>query len=222
MEAALINALYVFYDATTNPDPRERDRAYLAEMRKLNKKYPDDPDVAALYAGSFMSILKRLEGEVIRDAMLAASGVLDPKMFGPGTLDESSKRRSVYFTMKRSRLIPSLIIFDAPDGTVGIGDRPATTIAPQALHLMNNPQVRLYARGLGDRMLADDLGESIRRGYRLTVSREPNETELKEGVEFVRSQAEGYQKGGKANAQGLALTDFAQVLLCLNEFVFVE
>ena len=56
MEAALINALYVFYDAKSIPDPRERDRAYLAEMRELNKKHPDDPDVAALYAGSFMSI----------------------------------------------------------------------------------------------------------------------------------------------------------------------
>ena len=56
MEAALINALYVFYDAKSIPDPRERDRAYLAEMRELNKKYPDDPDIAALYAGSFMSI----------------------------------------------------------------------------------------------------------------------------------------------------------------------
>ena len=56
IEAALINALYVFYDAKSIPDPRERDRAYLAEMRKLNQQYPDDPDVAALYAGSFMSI----------------------------------------------------------------------------------------------------------------------------------------------------------------------
>ena len=56
MEALLINALYVFYDANTIPDPRERDRAYLAEMRRLNKQYPDDPDIAALYAGSFMSI----------------------------------------------------------------------------------------------------------------------------------------------------------------------
>ena len=56
MEAALINALYVFYDAKSIPDPRERDRAYLAEMRKLNKQHPDDSDIAALYAGSFMSI----------------------------------------------------------------------------------------------------------------------------------------------------------------------
>ncbi len=56
MEASLINALHVFYDAKSIPDPRARDRAYLAEMRKMNKQYPDDPDIAALYAGSFMSI----------------------------------------------------------------------------------------------------------------------------------------------------------------------
>ena len=56
MEAALIKALYVFYNAKSIPNPRERDRAYLAEMRKLNKKHPYDPDIAALYAGSFMSI----------------------------------------------------------------------------------------------------------------------------------------------------------------------
>jgi len=56
MEAALIRALYVFYDADSISDPGERDRAYLAQMRALNKKYPNDPDVTALYAGSFMSI----------------------------------------------------------------------------------------------------------------------------------------------------------------------
>lgn len=56
METSLINALFVFYDAKSIPDPRKRDRAYLAEMRKLNEQYPDDPDIAALYAGSFMSI----------------------------------------------------------------------------------------------------------------------------------------------------------------------
>ena len=76
-------------------------------------------------------------------------------MYGPGTLDEASKRRSIYFTMKRSKLIPMLVIFDAPDGTVGVGERPTTTIAPQALLMMNNPQVRSWAQGLrGQAMIA--------------------------------------------------------------------
>ena len=56
MEAELIRALHIFYDADRIPDPKARDQAYLAQMRALNAKFPDDPDIAALYAGSFMSI----------------------------------------------------------------------------------------------------------------------------------------------------------------------
>ena len=65
---------------------------------------------------------RRLEAEIIRDNMLSVSGALDAKMFGPGTLDEASKRRSIYFTVKRSKLIPMMQIFDAPDASGGIGD----------------------------------------------------------------------------------------------------
>ena len=56
MEAKLIRALYVLYDSKTNPDKDKRDQAYLSAMRSLNQEYPDDPDIAALYAASYMSI----------------------------------------------------------------------------------------------------------------------------------------------------------------------
>ena len=56
LEAKLIRALYIFYDKDSISDPNERDHAYLKVMRKLNKEYPNDPDIAALYAGSYMSI----------------------------------------------------------------------------------------------------------------------------------------------------------------------
>ena len=56
MEAKLIRALYVLYDSKTNPDKDKRDQAYLSVMRSLNQEYPDDPDIAALYAASYMSI----------------------------------------------------------------------------------------------------------------------------------------------------------------------
>ena len=46
---------------------------------------------------------------------------MDETMYGSGTLDEASKRRSVYFTMKRSKLIPSLVVFDAPDARLHDG-----------------------------------------------------------------------------------------------------
>lgn len=56
LEAKLIRALFVLYDKDSIADPDERDQAYLAAMRALNKAYPDDSDIAALYAASYMSI----------------------------------------------------------------------------------------------------------------------------------------------------------------------
>ena len=56
LEKRLIEAMHIFYDKKSIPDPNLRDKAYLAEMRKLNKEFPNDPDIAALYAGSYMSI----------------------------------------------------------------------------------------------------------------------------------------------------------------------
>ena len=56
LEAQLIRALYVLYDQQSIADADQRDRAYLAAMRALNERHPDDPDIAALYAGSYMSI----------------------------------------------------------------------------------------------------------------------------------------------------------------------
>ena len=105
----------------------------------------------------------RLEAEVIRDQMLAVSGQLDSTMFGPGTLDANMKRRSIYFMIKRSRLVPMMQIFDSPEPLVSVGSRPATTIAPQALMFMNNRQVRSYARSFDEYGLEPDpyLSETV-------------------------------------------------------------
>ena len=56
LEAKLIRALHVLYDQQTIPDQEDRDQAYLTAMRSLNQEYQDDPDIAALYAASYMSI----------------------------------------------------------------------------------------------------------------------------------------------------------------------
>ena len=80
--------------------------------------------------------------------MLSVSGQLDPTQFGPGTLDEPMRRRSIYFMVNRSRLVPMMQIFDQPEPLVSQGRRPSTTIAPQALLFMNNLQVVKWARAL--------------------------------------------------------------------------
>ena len=56
LEAKLIRAMYVLYDKKSIPDSDARDQAYLSAMRELNEEFPDDPDIAALYAASYMSI----------------------------------------------------------------------------------------------------------------------------------------------------------------------
>jgi cytochrome c553 len=167
---------------------------------------------------------QRLEAEIIRDSMLAVSGRLDRTMFGPGTLDETMQRRSIYFMVKRSKLITSMQIFDAPEPLASVGDRPSTTIAPQALLFMNNPQVRSSAVSFAQRLQTTDrsLDDAIQRGYLATIAREPTTAELNEAKEFLQQQIESYTADKKPNARELALADFCQVLLSLNEFIYIE
>ncbi len=168
---------------------------------------------------------RRLEAESIRDSILAVSGLLDEQMFGPGTLDENQKRRSIYFGIKRSKLITMMVLFDAPDSLQGIGVRPNTTIAPQALMLLNNSLVRESARKFAARLNAEpsaDSSAAIRRGYLIAVGRPPSDEELGDAAQFLQQQTAAYQADGKPEAAALALADFCQVLMGLNEFVYVE
>lgn len=168
---------------------------------------------------------RRLEGEAIRDALLAVGGALDQRMYGPGTLDEGSQRRSLYFTVKRSKLIPMLQIFDAPDALSSLGERPTTTIAPQALYLMNNAQVRRWAHGFARRITgaeAASVESAVEAAYRIALSRSPTAQERQDAVAFVQSQEASYRDAGRQESCELALTDLCQTLLCLNEFVYVD
>ena len=166
---------------------------------------------------------QRLEGEAIRDSMLAVSGVLDETMFGPGTRDENSKRRSIYFNIKRSQLIGSMVAFDAPEPLVSQGARPTTTVAPQALILMNSTQARVWAESLTKRVSdVSDVGQRIKDVYLICFSRAPHADELTSGKAFIESQRTSYDAEKKPNAEALAMADYCQVLLGLNEFVYVN
>jgi cytochrome c553 len=170
---------------------------------------------------------ERLEAEVIRDAMLAASGTLDETMFGPGSLDEAQSRRSIYFTIKRSKMIPLLALFDAPDSLQGVGQRPITTVAPQALWMMNNPQVRKYASAFAARLkdaAGKSLADAVQRAYRIALGRDPTEKEQSQSVAFLDAQIDSYKQSGKgeSEAQTAALSSLCQALFSLNEFIYVE
>jgi hypothetical protein len=165
---------------------------------------------------------QRLEGEAIRDAMLHVSGMLDKTMHGPGSLDQNMRRRSVYFFIKRSQLIPTMMLFDWPEHLVSIGARSVTTIAPQSLLFMNSPQVRQYADGFAGRLQGRSASEAIQEAYRFSLGREPNDREQQFAADFLTRQAAMHRNAGHADADRLAIVDFCQALFSMNEFVYVE
>ena len=164
----------------------------------------------------------RLEAEAIRDAMLAVSGKLDVTQFGPGTLDQNMTRRSVYFFIKRSQLIPMMMLFDWPEHLVSIGQRPVTTIAPQALMFMNSPQGRDYSAAFAGRLPRESSEAAIHAAWRLAFGRQPSEAELQAGLQFLTMQQDAHTLAGRADANRQAIVDLCQTVFSMNEFVYVE
>ena len=165
----------------------------------------------------------RMDAEIVRDTLLSVSGTLNRQMFGKGSLDQASPRRSVYLTVKRSNLIPILQLFDAPDAIQGIGHREITTVPPQALAMMNSAFVRQLATKFAKRIRPEptvELDQVVDQAYRIALSRPPTKDEKANMVTFINTQAKTY--GDSKAAQQLAVTDFCQILLCLNEFIFVD
>lgn len=164
---------------------------------------------------------RRLEAEAIRDSMLAVSSQLDTTMFGPGTLDPNMKRRSVYFFIKRSKLISGMMLFDWPEHLVSIGSRGSTTIAPQALMFMNSPQARQYAAALAAQVPSSNE-EAVTEAYKKTFARIPTAQEMEVATGFLSTQQKYYETSGHNDAQQLSKTDLCQMLFSMNEFVYID
>ena len=196
-------------------------RAYRQTSEQTEAKARKDPDNTLVSR----HVPSRLEAESIRDTLLWVTGALDATPFGPGTLSDASRRRSIYFTVKRSQLVPAMQIFDAPEPLVSQGIRPATTVAPQALWLMNNPRVREWAT-LWARQVAGARPEApdrwLTEAYRRALQRPPTPTETQASLTFLSRQAGRYRQAGNAEPGLLAATDLLHALLGLNEVIHVD
>ncbi len=162
---------------------------------------------------------RRLEAEAIRDSMLAVSGQLDPSMYGPGTLNADMKRRSIYFFVKRSQLIPMMTLFDWPEHLVSIGQRSTTTIAPQALMFMNSTQGRKYAEAFASQLNAD---APIADAYQRAFGRAPTDQETHLAEAFLGQQTDIYKQANTHHSHDAALADLCQTLFSMNEFIYVD
>ena len=175
---------------------------------------------------------RRLEAEAIRDSCLSISGLLDKTMFGRGTLNESSLRRSIYFTIKRSKLIPSMMLFDWPEHLVSIGQRASTTTAPQALLFLNSEMGRKYASGFAKQLhplVRGDTKKNEERDYRPAIQyayesafgRIPSDREVQISLRFISDSVESNEKPNDETSELGALTDFCHAMLAANEFIYI-
>lgn len=133
---------------------------------------------------------RRLSAEELRDAMLAASGVLDAHLYGPSTkLTPTGKRRTIYAEVSRYSLDPYLALFDFPSPAQSSERRFATNVPTQRLYLMNSDFVQEQAEQLAVRLSAkgDDRARIV-EAYRILFQRPPKEDELLAGLEFLRDE----------------------------------
>lgn len=172
-----------------------------------------DPDNRWL--GRFST--RRLEAEAIRDAMLAAAGKLDLTLGGPAAVDLNTTRRSLYVQTARWDRGTFATLFDAANPDASEEKRNGSTVAPQALFLLNNDFALTQAKELAKRLTREipvDETARIQRAYQLLFARPAHAEELK-----ICQQIIG--QAGKTGADR-AWVDLAHVLLCSNEFVFLD
>jgi len=194
-----------------------------AELKPANLKA--DPENKLWWHRS----ARRLEAEAIRDALLSVGGKLEDKLYGPSETNYESPRRSVYLRVKRSELIPFLTLFDAPEPAASVGERGATTLPTQALAMMNSTFVRDIADRLTKRVLKPDMepATAITEASRIALGRAPTATELARLVKFFEQQREllgppATDAKATAAQTNRALTETSLVLLCMNEFIYVD
>jgi hypothetical protein len=188
---------------------------------------------------------RRLEAEAIRDSLLAVSGRLDLSMggslltvkdrdylFNHTSQDHSqydTSRRSIYVPIVRNHMYDLFELFDYADAGVSNGDRAVTTVAPQALFMMNSELVERTALDLASSLAAVgsvDDAERTRRLYDRLYGRLPTVEETARAAVFRDRFAQGIAAADPAASPAeinlRAWQALCQTLLASNEFVYVD
>jgi hypothetical protein len=174
---------------------------------------------------------QRLDAEIVRDSILAASGSVNLTIGGPPVFPPIPKellteanhgiwksqedgpevwRRSVYVYRKRGLAFPMFQVFDLPEQNVTAAARYVSTVPTQALTLLNDAFVLRQAQLFADRVkkeTGDDPARQIDLAYRIALTRPPSPPELAVALDVTRQQS---------------LVDLTHVLLNVNEFVYIR
>ena len=177
---------------------------------------------------------QRLDAEILRDSILTVAGALDRTVGGKGVFpyidpdlfqsstsrtwpgrpddDPATWRRSLYVFSKRTIRYPLFEAFDQPDMITSVDRRNRSTVAPQALLLMNNRFINMQAELFAERVRREagaDIGGQVERAFELALARPPSVYESDKAREFVAGNADG-------------LSDLCRTLFNLNEFAYVQ
>jgi hypothetical protein len=171
----------------------------------------------------------RLEGESLRDSVLAVSGALNPEMGGPSVFPDvdddllkrastwwepsplrERNRRSIYLLQQRSFVSPLISVFDGANLNETCARRDVTTVTPQVFSLMNSKFVQEQSKAFADRV-AQEVGagpeKQVDRAFGLAFQRKPSQSERSKALVFLRTGT---------------LPELCLVLFNMNEFAFLE
>jgi hypothetical protein len=186
---------------------------------------------------------RRLEAEAIRDSILYVSGTLDLTMGGSllttpnrqyvtstanvNPVIYEAKRRAVYLPVIRSALYDVFQAFDFADPSTLNGRRDSTTVAPQALFMLNSKLVLEQTKALATQLLADealDDARRIRQLYERALSRTATPEETSRGLEFVEKYTQAAAGKGvpEEDRRLRAWQALCRTVLASNEFVYIE
>lgn len=206
--------------------------------------------------------LVRLDAEAIRDSMMFTSGKFNRKMYGnpipvkedevgqivvgvdkkgssnrPGAevpMNGEEFRRSVYVQVIRSRPHTMLRTFDAPQVVVNCDKRTISTVAPQALMMMNSDFVLVSASHLATHLQQEypgDLTAQVTQAWERTMAVPIDDETLQTATEFLSEQAAWFKKNPPEksdpkhqyeNPEKQALVDYCQALYSSNRFIYVD
>jgi len=190
------------------------------------------------------SDIRRLQAESIRDAVLAASGQIDHSMggsmmnvgnrefvFNHTSKDNTSyqtARRSIYLPVIRNNLYDAFSLFDYTAADVTNGDRPTSTVAPQALFMLNSDLLLDSAQSLAERLIrevSDDEPARLNRMFELALGRLPSDQESSRLHQFIDNFKTSVVTD---DPQVVAVTETnawvaaCQSVLACNEFIYVR
>jgi hypothetical protein len=174
----------------------------------------------------------RLDAEQLRDTMLAVSGILNTKKYGPSVIvpiepelvnllykpsqwevtpdTKEHTRRSIYIFHKRNMRLPFLEVFDSPDALLSCARRESSTHAPQGLELLNGSLTQQVSSAMADRLVrkaGPSHKRQMERAFLLTYGRLPTDTERSASLRFLATSP---------------LREFALALFASNDFLYVK